>query len=159
MSREQAETYLRLLAESELRDLAARPADGLRRPAQARRTVLAARALCAVGAIDARTAWQLFHLNWLAIAAMGSLLALGLPITDLSLEPVAYGVTLAIAAALVAVAYCHRMVKGQHADPKLIFSLGTIGSSERSASAPWPISRRPGPPVRPVSPTLNGGKL
>ena len=32
---------------------------------------------------------------------------------------------------------------------------GTTGSSERSASAPWPISRRLAPPVRPV--TLNGG--
>ena len=27
------------------------------------------------------------------------------------------------------------------------------------ASLPWPISRRPGEPSRPVSPTENGGKL
>jgi len=39
------------------------------------------------------------------------------------------------------------------------FALGTTGSSDRSASAPWPISRRLAPPVRPVWPTLNGGKL
>src|SRR6478735_1037752 len=36
---------------------------------------------------------------------------------------------------------------------------GRIGTSERSASAPWPISRRPGPMKRPASPTENGGKL
>ena len=31
--------------------------------------------------------------------------------------------------------------------------------SARSASAPWPISRRLGEPTRPVSPVLYGGKL
>src|SRR5688500_7980633 len=36
---------------------------------------------------------------------------------------------------------------------------GTIGAMERSASAPWPISRRPGPLMRPVSPTEKFGKL
>lgn len=76
---------------------------------------------------DSRTAWQLFHLNWLPILGMGTLLALGLPATGLSLEPVAYGVTLAIAAALLAIVYGHRTVKGDLADPKLLFSFGTIG--------------------------------
>ncbi len=89
---------------------------------------------------DARTAWRLFHLNWLPIAAMGSLLALGLPITDLGLEPVAYGVTLAIAAFLLAVAYCHRMVKGELADPKLVFSLGTIGQIILTCAIVGPLS-------------------
>ena len=36
---------------------------------------------------------------------------------------------------------------------------GTTGTSARSASAPWPMSRRLGPPRRPASPTENGGKL
>ena len=36
---------------------------------------------------------------------------------------------------------------------------GRTGSTERSASAPWPISRRPGLPKRRISPTLNDGKL
>ena len=31
--------------------------------------------------------------------------------------------------------------------------LGIMGSSARSASAPWPISRRPGDPTRRTSPT------
>ncbi len=38
-------------------------------------------------------------------------------------------------------------------------SSGTIGRRARSASAPWPMSRRLGPRMKPVSPTLNGGKL
>ena len=33
------------------------------------------------------------------------------------------------------------------------------GTSARSASAPWPMSRRLGPRMNPVSPTENGGKL
>ena len=36
---------------------------------------------------------------------------------------------------------------------------GTTGVSARSARSPCPISRRPGPRMKPVSPTLNGGKL
>jgi membrane-associated phospholipid phosphatase len=89
---------------------------------------------------DARTAWQLFHLNWLPIAAMGSLLALGLPLTGLSLEPVAYGATLAVAAVLLALAYGHRIVKGELADPKLLFSLGTIGQIILTCAIVGPLS-------------------
>ena len=37
--------------------------------------------------------------------------------------------------------------------------LGIIGTIARSASAPWPMSRRLGPRMKPASPTLNGGKL
>ena len=36
---------------------------------------------------------------------------------------------------------------------------GTTGISARSASAPWPISLRFGPRMKPVSPVENGGKL
>jgi membrane-associated phospholipid phosphatase len=89
---------------------------------------------------DARTAWQLFHLNWLPIVAMGSLLAFGLPLTGLSLEPVAYGVTLAVAAVLLALAYGHRIVKGELADPKLLFSLGTIGQIILTCAIVGPLS-------------------
>lgn len=82
---------------------------------------------CSMVDTDAKTAWQLYQLNWLPIAAMGSLLALGLSVTGLRLEPVAYGITLAIAMSFVTVAYRHHVAKGDGADPKLIFSLGTIG--------------------------------
>lgn len=89
---------------------------------------------------ETKTAWQLFHLNWLPIAAMGSLLAFGLSVTGLRLEPVAYGITLAIAASFVAIAYCHRIVKGDRADPKLIFSLGTIGQVIITCAIVGPLS-------------------
>src|ERR687883_1585144 len=36
---------------------------------------------------------------------------------------------------------------------------GTSGTSARSASAPWPMSRRLGPRMKPASPTENGGEL
>src|ERR687894_2960161 len=36
---------------------------------------------------------------------------------------------------------------------------GTTGTRARSASAPWPMSRRLGPPRRPASPTENGGEV
>ena len=36
---------------------------------------------------------------------------------------------------------------------------GIIGRRARSASAPWPMSRRLGPRMKPASPTENGGKL
>src|ERR687885_51663 len=38
-------------------------------------------------------------------------------------------------------------------------TLGTTGTSARSASAPWPMSRRFGPRMKPASPTENGGEL
>jgi len=37
-------------------------------------------------------------------------------------------------------------------------SLGMMGASARSAKLPCPTSRREAPPVRPVSPTEEGGK-
>src|SRR5260370_32867453 len=36
---------------------------------------------------------------------------------------------------------------------------GSTAEMARSASAPWPTSRRPTPVMRPTSPTENGGKL
>lgn len=89
---------------------------------------------------DTRTAWQLFQLNWFPIVAMGSLLAFGLPATGLSLEPVAYGITLAIAGLLVAIAYRHQLTKGELADPKLVFSLGTIGQVILTCAIVGPLS-------------------
>jgi membrane-associated phospholipid phosphatase len=71
---------------------------------------------------------------------MGSLLALGLSVTGLRLEPVAYGITLAIAASFVAIAYRHRVARGDRADPKLIFSLGTIGQVIITCAIVGPLS-------------------
>src|SRR5919199_4009884 len=38
-------------------------------------------------------------------------------------------------------------------------SAGIMGSSARCASAPWPMSRRFGPRMKPVSPTEYGGEV
>src|ERR1043166_3471730 len=38
-------------------------------------------------------------------------------------------------------------------------SVGSTAEIDRSASAPWPISRRPAPRKNATSPTENGGKL
>ncbi|WP_280704192.1 phosphatase PAP2 family protein [Bradyrhizobium sp. BR13661] len=89
---------------------------------------------------DAKTAWKLFQLNGFPIAAMGSLLALGLSVTGLRLEPVGYGITLAIAASFVAIAYRHYIARGDRADPKLIFSLGTIGQIIITCAIVGPLS-------------------
>ncbi len=89
---------------------------------------------------DARTAWQLFHLNWLPILGMGILLALGLRATGLRLEPVAYGVAVAIATLLLVLAYGYRIAKGELADPKLVFSLGTIGQVILTCAIVGPLS-------------------
>ena len=42
---------------------------------------------------------------------------------------------------------------------ELLLRPGSCATSARSASAPWPISRRPGPRSGLVSPVENGGKL
>ena len=89
---------------------------------------------------DPQAAWQLFNANWLIIAVMGSLLALGLTSTNLRLEPIAFGTTLAIAAALLAVSYHHRLTRGDRTDPKLFFSLGTIGQVILTCAIVGPLS-------------------
>jgi membrane-associated phospholipid phosphatase len=75
---------------------------------------------------DVRLAWQLFNPNWLLIAAMGSVLLLAVTLSNFSLEPVAFGTTVAIAVGLALIAYVYAFVRADAADPKLTFSLGTI---------------------------------
>ena len=48
--------------------------------------------------------------------------------------------TLAVAAVLLALAYGHRIVKGELADPKLLFSLGTIGQIILTCAIVGPLS-------------------
>jgi membrane-associated phospholipid phosphatase len=75
---------------------------------------------------DVRVAWQLFNLNWIPIAIMGGILLLAVVLSDFSLEPVAFGITVGIAALLGLAAYVYSIARGDSADPKLTFSLGTI---------------------------------
>ncbi|TPQ31048.1 hypothetical protein C2U70_25155 [Bradyrhizobium guangdongense] len=89
---------------------------------------------------DAKTAWQLFHLNWLPIIGMGSLLALAILFTDFALEPIAFGVAIAIAMSFVAIAYRHWLIRDELADPKLFFSLGAIGQVILTCAIVGPLS-------------------
>jgi len=75
---------------------------------------------------NASIAWRLFHLNWIPIAAMGAVLLLGVFRCGFSFEPIAAAVPTAIAAAMALTVYLHAFVKGDRADPKLIFSLGAV---------------------------------
>jgi membrane-associated phospholipid phosphatase len=75
---------------------------------------------------DTRVAWQLFHLNWIPIAVMGGFLLFTIALTDFSLEPVTFGITAAIAVFLGLTAYLYAFARADLADPKLVFSLGTI---------------------------------
>jgi membrane-associated phospholipid phosphatase len=89
---------------------------------------------------ETRTAWHLFQLNWIPILAMGDLLALGLGLTGLRLETTTFGITLTIATMLVAIVAWHRRVQGDHADPKLVFSLGSIAQIIIACAVVGPLS-------------------
>lgn len=89
---------------------------------------------------DTRTAWHLFQLNWIPILAMGDLLALGLGLTGLRLEAVSFGVTLTVAAVLVAIVARHRRLHGDRADPKLVFSLGSVAQIIIACAVVGPLS-------------------
>jgi membrane-associated phospholipid phosphatase len=80
---------------------------------------------CDMSGWDARLAWQTFNLNWFPIAALGVALLLAIAPTNLSLEPVAFGITTAIAFALAMIAYTYSFLKAEAADPKLVFWLGS----------------------------------
>ncbi len=75
---------------------------------------------------DARIAWQLFHVNWIPIALMGGVLLAAVLVSDFSLEPAAFGTTAAVAAFFGLTAYLYCFAKAELADPKLVFSLGTL---------------------------------
>lgn len=89
---------------------------------------------------DVRLAWQLFNPNWLLIAALGSVLLLACTISNFSLEPVAFGTTAAIAIGLALIAYVHAYLRAEAADPKIIFSLGTIAQVVLVTAIVGPLS-------------------
>jgi PAP2 superfamily len=79
---------------------------------------------CEMNGWEAPLAWRTFNCNWLAIAALGLALAIATGRTDFSLEPVAFGVTCAVAFGLASIVYAHWFLKADAADPKLVFWLG-----------------------------------
>jgi membrane-associated phospholipid phosphatase len=73
---------------------------------------------------EASFAWRAFNLNWLPIALLGAVLFCTTACTDFSLEPVTFGVTVAIGLLLALIAYGSALIRPELADPKLIFWFG-----------------------------------
>ena len=89
---------------------------------------------------NAFTAWRLFQLNWIPIAAMGMVVLVGGALCGFTIEPVALGITLAIAAALALIPYLYAFAKGDQADPKLIFPLGALSQLLLIATIMGPLT-------------------
>ncbi|CAN7667709.1 phosphatase PAP2 family protein [Bradyrhizobium sp. LjRoot220] len=89
---------------------------------------------------NAFTAWRLFQLNWIPIAAMGIVVLLGGALCGFTIEPFALAITLGISAALALIAYLHAFAKGDQADPKLIFPLGAISQLLLIATIMGPLT-------------------
>lgn len=64
-------------------------------------------------------------MNWLPVASLGAVLFGATACTDFSLEPIAFGVTIAIGLLLALIAYGSALIQSEFADPKLIFWFGT----------------------------------
>lgn len=91
MNSEQAEVYLRLVAEAELRSVTESPADRARGPGHVPSLGLASHALCAAGAIDARIARQIRAEHELAVALRANAAAGGAGPGRGGLSPAAQG--------------------------------------------------------------------
>jgi membrane-associated phospholipid phosphatase len=89
---------------------------------------------------NAFTAWRLFQLNWIPIAAMGAVVLLGGALCGFTIAPVGLGITLAIAAALALIPYFYAFAKGDQADPKLIFPLGALSQLLLIATIMGPLT-------------------
>jgi membrane-associated phospholipid phosphatase len=73
---------------------------------------------------EASFAWRTFNLNWLPVALLGAVLSCTTACTDFSLEPITFGVTIAIGLLLALIVYGSALIKPEFADPKLIFWFG-----------------------------------
>jgi hypothetical protein len=69
-------------------------------------------------------AWRTFNLNWLPVALLGAVLFCTIACTGFSLEPITFGVTIAIGLVLALIVYGSALMRPESADPKLIFWFG-----------------------------------
>jgi membrane-associated phospholipid phosphatase len=90
--------------------------------------------------LDARLAWRLFHLNWIPIAAMGSLLLLAIIIGHFSIAPAAFLTMSGIAIELALIAHIYVRLRAHAADPKLVFALGGVAQLFMIAIIMGPLS-------------------
>jgi membrane-associated phospholipid phosphatase len=89
---------------------------------------------------DVRLAWRLFQLNWLPIAAMGSVLLLAVVLGRFSIAPGAFLTMSGIAIELALIAYIYVRLRADAADPKLVFALGGISQLFMIAIIMGPLS-------------------
>jgi hypothetical protein len=73
---------------------------------------------------EATLAWRTFNFNWLPVALLGALLFCTTACTNFSLEPIAFGVTIAVGLLLALIAYASVLIQSKLADPKLVFWFG-----------------------------------
>jgi membrane-associated phospholipid phosphatase len=84
--------------------------------------------------------WRIFNLNWIPVGAMGGVLLFAVALTRFSIEPLAFGIMMAIGFALAAVAYLNVYLKGDRVDPKLVFMLGTVAQVIMVTAIVGPLS-------------------
>ena len=89
---------------------------------------------------NAFTAWRLFQLNWIPIAAMGLVVLIGGALFGFTIAPVGLGITLGIVIVFALIAYLYASAKGDQADPKLIFPLGAISQLLLIATIMGPLT-------------------
>jgi hypothetical protein len=82
--------------------------------------------------------WRIFNLNWISVAAMGGVLLFAVALTRFSIEPLDFGITMAVGVTLAAVAYLHVHAKGDQVDSKLV---SCWGRSRRSSWSPQSSGR------------------
>ena len=70
---------------------------------------------------EASLAWRILNLNWLPIALLSAALLSAIVYSDFSLEPIGFGVLMAIAISLATIAYAYAHIRQSSADPKLVF--------------------------------------
>jgi len=93
-----------------------------------------------MGNSNAFTAWRLFQLNWIPIAAMAAVVLIGGALCGFTIAPVGLGITLGIVIVFALIAYLYASAKGDQADPKLIFPLGAISQLLLIATIMGPLT-------------------
>jgi hypothetical protein len=91
---------------------------------------------------EARLAWRLLLLNWLAVAAMGGVLLIAILFSRFSIAPATFLAMSGFSIELALIAYLYVRLKRDLADPKLVFALGGIAQLlmlvwSRDRSAMW----------------------
>jgi hypothetical protein len=89
---------------------------------------------------EARLAWRALNLNWLPVALLGFVLSYAIVCTDFSVEPIAFGVTIAIGFLLALIAYGAALIKPEFVDPKLVFWFGATAQIIVGTAIVGPLS-------------------